>query len=79
MQNSSVQYLTQYVLHEVQASRTSFVCSIPPKPPNRPNKATQHLNWKPPLWPKVKVNFDGSLFREENIAGTGFIIRDYSG
>jgi len=44
MQTSSVQYLTQQVLHEVQAFKTTYVRSIPPKPPDRPNEAIQQLN-----------------------------------
>lgn len=79
MRTSSVQYSIQQVLHEAQATRIAYVRSIPPKPPDQSNEATQHLNWKPPPWPKVKVNFDGSLFRKDNTAGSRVIIRDNSG
>ena len=35
--------------------------------------------WKPPPWPKLKVNFDGAMFRENQRAGVGVIVRDAVG
>ena len=35
--------------------------------------------WKPPLLSKLKVNFDGVVFREDQRAGVGVIIRDAEG
>ncbi|XP_065636888.1 uncharacterized protein LOC136070629 [Quercus suber] len=29
--------------------------------------------WKPPLWPLIKVNFDGSIFRDEDFVGAGVL------
>ncbi|KAF3947875.1 hypothetical protein CMV_026058 [Castanea mollissima] len=35
--------------------------------------------WKTPPWPKLKVNFDGAVFRENQRAGVGVIVRDAEG
>nr|POE73863.1 hypothetical protein CFP56_26841 [Quercus suber] len=35
--------------------------------------------WKPPPWPKLKVNFDGAVFSEIQGAGVGVIVRDAEG
>ena len=37
------------------------------------------LRWTLPPWPNLKVNFDGSVFQDENCAGMGVIIRDWNG
>ncbi|XP_075670063.1 uncharacterized protein LOC142639808 [Castanea sativa] len=53
--------------------------SLPPKPPHLSITASQRPIWKPPPWPNLKVNSDGSCFRGENLAGAGAIIRDANG
>lgn len=35
--------------------------------------------WKPPSWPVIKVNFIGSVFKDEDSAGVGVVIRDDKG
>ncbi|KAL0005002.1 hypothetical protein SO802_012563 [Lithocarpus litseifolius] len=37
------------------------------------------IKWKPPDPTCLKVNFDGAVFREDNMAGVGVIIRDKMG
>ncbi|XP_065621510.1 uncharacterized protein LOC136064118 [Quercus suber] len=39
----------------------------------------QHVKWKPPTRPCLRVNFDGVVFKEENMAGPGVVIRDENG
>lgn len=59
------------VFLEVQNARASFVRIIPPRPPDQPSQTPPRLIWKPPPWSKLKVNFDGSVFRKDNLAGVG--------
>ena len=42
-------------------------------------QTARSLRWRPPPVGLLKVNFDGALFVEENIAGLGIIIRNESG
>ena len=61
------------------AALSTFIRAIPPKPPDCETQPPQHIKWKP-LDPNcLKVNFDGAVFREENMAGVGVIIRDEKG
>ena len=39
----------------------------------------ERVIWKPPPRPRHKVNFDGAVFREDNSAGVGVVIRDEQG
>ncbi|KAI5338965.1 hypothetical protein L3X38_018237 [Prunus dulcis] len=39
--------------------------------------APLHIKWKPPPWGWVKLNFDGSI--RNNVAASGFVIRDSDG
>ncbi|XP_023924335.1 uncharacterized protein LOC112035736 [Quercus suber] len=39
----------------------------------------QRHTWKPPPWSKLKVNFNGSVFRENQRAGVGAIVRNAEG
>lgn len=59
--------------------RRDYQMFHPPKPPDQSNRARQRLTWKPTPRPKLKANFNGSVFREENYAGVGTIIQDDSG
>nr|POE73647.1 hypothetical protein CFP56_76385 [Quercus suber] len=49
--------------------RTNQPCCIP----------NQHTGWTPPVNHMFKVNFDKAIFREEQKAGVGVIIRDEHG
>nr|POF04761.1 putative ribonuclease h protein [Quercus suber] len=42
-------------------------------------RTARSIRWCPPPIGLLKVNFDGALFAEENIAGLGIIIRNESG
>ncbi|XP_075669944.1 uncharacterized protein LOC142639686 [Castanea sativa] len=69
----------QQVLHEARSAQATFVRSIPPKRPDQGSGDPQQITWKPPVSQKLKVNFDGAVFREEQRAGVGVIIRDEHG
>ncbi|KAL4619791.1 hypothetical protein ACB092_06G105600 [Castanea dentata] len=69
----------QQVLQEARSAQATFVRSIPPKPPDQGSGDPQQITWKPPVSQKLKVNFDGAVFREEQRAGVGVIIRDEHG
>lgn len=69
----------QHVSLEAQNARASFVRTSPPHPPDQSNHSPPRLIWKPPPWSSVKVNFDGSVFRKDNLAGVGVIVRDGAG
>lgn len=53
--------------------------ATPPKPPDRTTSDRRNIRWKLPPWPNLKVNFDGSIFRDGKQAGVGVIIRDWNG
>ena len=59
---------------EVQKTRSSLVRTIPPRPPDQTPWCDPRPIWKPPPWSKLKVNFDGSVFRESQRAGVGVIV-----
>ncbi|XP_023922274.1 uncharacterized protein LOC112033728 [Quercus suber] len=61
------------------AALSAFFRAIPPKPPNCETQPPQHIKWKPPNLNCLKVNFDGVVFRKENTARVGVIIRDEKG
>ena len=37
------------------------------------------MHWQPPAHQQYKINFDGALFKDENQAGIGVVIRDSKG
>ena len=67
------------VLQDAWSAQASYVRSIPPKPPDHGSLAHQHMGWTPPVNHMFKVNFDRAIFREEQKAGVGIIIRDEHG
>ena len=48
-------------------------------PPHPSVRGSERVIWKPPPWPRHKVNFDGAVFREDDSAGVGAVIRDEQG
>ena len=59
---------------EVQKTRSSLVRTIPLRPLDQTPRCDPRPIWKPPPWSKLKVNFDGSVFRENQRAGVGVIV-----
>lgn len=79
LRKSSKDFLVEQVILEVQSLQSSFVKANPPKPPNFNSQTPQREVWKPPSWPVIKVNFIGSVFKDEDSAGVGVVIRDDKG
>ena len=53
-----------------------FNATIPPQPPAMPRPRTK---WKPPDVSGFKINFDRTIFRQENKSGIRVVIWDHSG
>nr|POF08281.1 putative ribonuclease h protein [Quercus suber] len=79
MRTSGKHIPVQQVFSEVQMARTSWVRSIPPRPPEQPPRTVPRSSWMPPPESKAKVNFDGAVFREMQRAGVGVIVRNAEG
>ena len=69
----------QCIMQEVRSTRTAFLRSVASRRRERVTNTRHNLRWELPPWPNLKVNFDGAVFREENHAGEGVIIRDWNG
>ena len=65
-------------LIEAQAKEKleEFTTTIPAKPATMPR---QRMKWKPPDARSFKINFDGTIFKQENKSGIGVVIRDHTG
>ena len=72
-------FLILRVLRDARSAQASYVRSIPPKPPDHGSLAHQHTGWTPLVNHMFKVNFDRAIFRKEQKAGVGVIIRDEHG
>ena len=59
--------------------RVAYVHSIPPKLPHPPYRGSEWVIWKSPPKLRLKVNFDGAVFRENDTAGVGAMIQDDKG
>ena len=79
IQTSSKHIPIQQALSEVQKARSSFVQTIPPCPLDQTPQSDPRSIWKPPSWPKLKVNFDGAVFREVQRAGVGVVVDNVEG
>ena len=48
--------------------------------PRKPIAATPaQIRWQPPSMDRVKINFDGAVFKNEDGAGIGMVVRDSQG
>lgn len=79
MRTSQKHVPMQQVHYEVQKTRSAFIRASQPRPPEQMPHFVSRSIWKPPPWPKFKVNFDGAVFREIQRAGLGVIVRDSEG
>ena len=79
MRTTNKLFLIQQMLPEVQAVRAAYVRSIPPKPLHFSVRGSKRVIWKPPPWARLKVNFDGAVFREDDSTDVGAVIRDEQG
>ena len=79
MRTSKKHIPVQQVHLEVQKARSSYVRTIPPRPPDQTPHSDPRPIWKPPPWSKLKVNFDGFVFRENQRTGVGVIVRNAKG
>ena len=74
MRTSGKHIPVQQVHSEVQKARSSYVRTIPPRPPKQMPHSDPWPIWKPPPWSKLKVNFDGAVFRKNQSARVGVIV-----
>ncbi|XP_075636584.1 uncharacterized protein LOC142608791 [Castanea sativa] len=79
LRTSSKPFPVAHVIPDALAALSAFICAIPPKPPNCETRPPLHTKWKPLDPNSLKVNFDGAVFREDNMAGVGVIICDEKG
>lgn len=79
LRTSSKDFPIQQVIPEVQSLQSSCVRANHPKPPDSNSQTPQRELWQPPPWPLIKVNLDGSVFRDEDFASAGVVIRDDKG
>nr|POF12527.1 hypothetical protein CFP56_29097 [Quercus suber] len=63
MRTSGKQIPVQQVFSEVHKARTSWVRTIPPRPPKQSPQSDPRSFWKPPPWSKAKVNFNGAVLK----------------
>ena len=61
---------------EVQKARSAFIRASQPRPPELMSHSVSRPTWKPQPLSKLKVNFDRAVFREDQRARVGVIIRD---
>ena len=69
----------QHVYAEVQKARSQFIRTSQPRPPEQMPLFVSRSIWKPPPCPKLKVNFNRTVFREIQRVGVGVIVRDAEG
>ena len=79
LRTSTKSFPVEHVIPDALTSLSTFISAIPPKPPDCETWPPQHIKWRPPEPNFLKVNFDGVVFREENLAGVGVIISDEEG
>nr|POE92734.1 hypothetical protein CFP56_17827 [Quercus suber] len=79
MRTSMKHIPVQQVHSEVQKARSLYVQTIPLRPPEQTPHIAPRPIWKPPPWPKLKVNFNGTMFRENQCAGVGVIVLNAEG
>nr|POE70401.1 hypothetical protein CFP56_61894 [Quercus suber] len=79
MRTSRQHIPVQQIYTEVQKARAANVRTIPPRLPDQTTHSEQWSTWKPPPWLKLKFNFDGFVFGEDQRARVGAIVRDAEG
>ena len=72
-------FSVEQVMPDALVALSAFIRAIPPKRLDCETRPPQHIKWKPPNPNCLKVNFDGVVFREENMAGVGVIIHNEKG
>ncbi|KAK7838397.1 hypothetical protein CFP56_019860 [Quercus suber] len=68
MRTSRQHIPVQQIYTEVQKARAANVRTIPPRLPDQTTHSEQWSTWKPPPWLKLKFNFDGFVFGEDQRA-----------
>ncbi|KAK7815580.1 hypothetical protein CFP56_001439 [Quercus suber] len=65
----------RYLIRRMMLFKNSRIYILPIRIP----RTARAVKWKPPNAPCVKVNFDGALFSQAELAGIGVIIRNDQG
>ncbi|XP_075657869.1 uncharacterized protein LOC142627867 [Castanea sativa] len=63
-------------MSQAKEKLAEFCVTLPPILPAAPKPK---VRWKPPDVSLVKINFDGTIFREENRSGIGVVIQNHIG
>nr|POF07297.1 hypothetical protein CFP56_45438 [Quercus suber] len=79
LRTSTKPFPVEQVVPDALAALSAFILAAPPKIPAHVIWPPHHIKWKPPDPHCLKVNFDGAVFRDENTAGVGVIIRNEKG
>lgn len=72
-------FLFEQVIPDVIVANENFLRLFPPKASDAVNRFPQRVKWKPPPNNCFKVNFDGAVFKDDNEAGIGVLIKDEEG
>nr|POE50556.1 putative ribonuclease h protein [Quercus suber] len=79
IRTSAKDYPLSQVIHAASQALDTFHDSVSGVPKQSRNSPQTQIRWSPPPAGRIKVNFDGALFKDIRKAGIGVIVRDSTG